>query len=212
VTRPIRFACLALALTAAAMAQDAAEIALPAPHTTGGKPLLQALRERKSSRAFAPDALPLATLSDLLWAAAGVNRDDGHRTFPTANNKQEIEVYAVLRQGVYLYDPKAHRLARVAAGDLRAGAGGQDFVAGAPLNLVYVTDYSKTPAESRARWPIFSAAAVGAISQNVYLFCASQGLAAVVRASVNGKALAEPLRLGPDREVVLAQTVGLPAK
>nr|WNX93924.1 SagB1 [uncultured bacterium] len=187
-------------------------MALPAPRTSGGKPLLQALKERKSSREFAADPLPVRVLSDLLWAAAGINREDGSRTAPTAHNKQEIEIYVALKQGLFLYEPKGHRLRLVAPGDLRGGTGTQDFVAGAPLNLVYVADFSKMAPGSKEERSLYSAADTGFISQNVYLFCASEGLATVVRASVNRNALAEPLRLGPDRVVVLAQSVGFPKK
>jgi SagB-type dehydrogenase family enzyme len=173
---------------------------------------MQALKLRKSAREFAPDPIPLRTLSDLLWAAAGINRDDGGRTAPTAHGKQEVEVWVVLEQGLYVYEPKPHRLHLVAPGDHRAATGTQDFVAKAPVNLVYVADLAKMAPASKEEKATYAAADVGFISQNVYLFCASEGLATVVRASVDRKALTEPLRLGPERVVVLAQSIGLPKK
>ena len=126
---------LALVLCAAtAIAQELAPIVLPPPQTAGGKPLMQALRLRATSREFAPDPLPPQTLSNLLWAAWGINRpDSGKRTAPSARNWQEIDVYAVMPQGVFLYDASAHRLKPVVAGDQRAAAGRQEFVREAPV-------------------------------------------------------------------------------
>jgi len=201
---------LILILAGAAVAQELQPIALPPPQMAGGLPLLQALRERQSQRAFAPDALPPQVLSNLLWAAWGISRpDSGKRTAPSAMNRQEMDVYVVLAQGAYLYEPKAHQLLPVAAGDLRALAGTQSYVAGAPVNLVYVARGATGSTEDQL---IFGGAHAGFISENVYLFCASEGLATVVRASVKRDALAQALKLGPDRKIILAQTVGYPAK
>jgi nitroreductase len=210
--RSIRIAGLALLLASLLTAQDSGDIALPAPDTSGGKPLMQVLKARRSSREFAPDKLPVRMLSNLLWAADGINRDDGGRTAPSAHGKQEVEVFVALEQGLFVYEPKGHRLRRVAAGDLRASTGTQDFVAGAPVNLVFVADLAKMAPASADEKARHSAAGAGFISQNVYLYCASEGLATVVRATVKGDALAGPLRLGPERVVVLAQSVGFPKK
>ena len=121
--------------------QELAPIALPLPQTDGGKPLMQALKLRATSRAFAPDPLPPQTLANLLWAAWGINRPaEGKRTAPSARNWQEIDVYAVMPQGVFLYDASAHRLKPVVAGDQRAAAGRQEFVREAPVTLVLVAD------------------------------------------------------------------------
>ncbi len=169
---------------------------------------MQALQARKSSREFSPEKLAPQVLSDLLWAAWGVNRPDGHRTAPSAHNRQEIEVYAALREGVYRYDAKAHRLDPVAEGDLRAATGTQDFVAGAPLNLVYVADLGRAAGNSEEEKASFSAMTAGAIAQNVYLYCASEGLATVVRASIDPAELAKTLKLGGNQRIILAQTVG----
>jgi SagB-type dehydrogenase family enzyme len=190
-----------------------AVVALPAPQVSGGMPLMQALAARRSQREFAREPLPPQVLSDLLWAAFGVNRAEGHgRTAPSAIGAQEIDVYAALAGGLYIYDPDAHRLARVAQVDARRVTGYQDFVDEAPLDLVYVADQAhlaNVPGEHRGA---YSAASAGAIAQNVYLYCASAGLATVVRGWFDRKALGAALGLSAQEHVVLAQTVGYPAK
>jgi nitroreductase len=187
-------------------AQELKPIQLPNPQTEGGKPLMQALKERKSGREFSPEKLPPQVLPNLLWAAWGINRPDGKRTAPSASNRQEIDVYVVTSEGVSLYDAKNNRLEPVAAGDFRAATGGQPFVGQAPLNLVYVADQAKTKNSDMAY------ADTGFISQNVYLYCASEGLTTVVRGSVDRAALAKVLKLRPDQLITLAQTVGYPKK
>lgn len=199
-----------LFLGVAAFAQTSQSIALPKPATEGGKPLMQALSERRSARAFSAQKLSMQVLSNLLWAAWGVNRPDGHRTAPSASNRQEIEIYVVLPEGAYLYDAKAHRLDEVVSGDWRAATGTQPFPATAALNLVYVADYAKMGKASDADKIFLSGANTGFISQNVYLYCASEGLATVVRASVNRDELAKVLKLRPDQKITLAQSVGYP--
>jgi len=204
-------ALLALALAAGSAAQDLAPVALPAPQTDGGKPLMQALKLRASARAFAPEPLPDQTLSNLLWAAWGINRpQEGKRTAPSARNWQEIDVLVVNATGTYVYDATAHALKPLAAGDLRALAGTQEFVKGAPLDLVYVADMSRMESGSDVQPMAYADAAF--IAQNVYLFCASEGLATVVRASVDRPALAKALKLRDSQLVVFAQTVGFPKK
>ena len=193
-------------------AQDLSDIALPGPRMEGGKPLMQALKDRQSTRAFSSEKLPIQVVADLLWAAAGINRaDSGKRTAPSAKNWQEVEVYAVTEDGAYLYDAKTNSLKAVAKGDLRKATGAQDFVTVAPLNLVYVADISKMKDATPEDQALYSGADTGFISQNVYLFCASEGLATVVHASVDRKALAEALKLGESKKITLAQTVGYPA-
>jgi SagB-type dehydrogenase family enzyme len=187
-------------------------IALPPPQVSGGMPLMQALAARRSQREFAPSPLPPQVLSDLLWSAFGINRREGHgRTAPSAIGAQEIDIYAALAGGLYIYDPDAHQLARVAQADARRVTGYQDFVDEAPLDLVYVADQAhlhNVPGEHRVA---YSAACAGAIAQNVYLYCASAGLATVVRGWLDRKALAAALGLSAQEHVVLAQTVGYPA-
>jgi SagB-type dehydrogenase family enzyme len=173
---------------------------------------MEAFGQRHSSRDFLPDPIGEQLLSDLLWAANGVNRTDGKRTAPSALNAQEIDIILVLPSGAYRYVPQGHSLKLVAASDVRTVTGYQDFVDTAPLDLVFVANHRRlalVPVDQRR---IYAAVAVGAISQNVYLFAASAGLATVIRAWINRAALAEALGLSPDEEVLLAQTVGLPAR
>ena len=202
----------AVLAAAAGFAGAVDSISLPKPQTQGGKPLMQALAERQSTRAFTEDKLSQQTLSNLLWAAFGVNRADGKRTAPSAMNWQEVQVYAVLPEAAYLYNAQANRLEPVATGDLRAATGAQDFVAKAPLTLIYVSDAARITSASEADRTVTAGIDVGFIAQNVYLFCASEGLGAVVRGSVNKAEMAKALKLGPKQTVVLAQTVGYPKR
>ena len=194
------------------LAETLDSLSLPKPDRQGGKPLMQALSNRSSAREFAPDALPEQVLSNLLWAGFGVNRPDGHRTAPSAMNRQTVDVYALTANGAYVYEGAGHRLRLVVGRDLRALAGTQSFVASAPVNLVYVSDYTKMASSSDSDKLLFSGAETGFISQNVYLYCASEGLATVVRASIDRAALAAALKLRPDQKITLAQTVGRPRK
>lgn len=187
-------------------------VPLPAAQRRGGRPLFEALMHRQSQREFAPDALTPQQLADVLWAAAGINRPDlGGRTSPSALNAQEVEVYAAMATGLYRYDPAAHALVRVAAADVRRVTGYQDFVDTAPLDLVYVADHARMKLVPAAQREAFAFAAAGAMAQNVYLCSASQGLAAVIRAWFDHRALGEAMGLGADHQLLLAQTVGLPA-
>ena len=174
-----------LALSAVLAAQGPAPVKLPAPKTDGGMPLMQALKARHSEREFGRETLSPQVLSNLLWAAWGINRPDGHRTAPSASNKQEIEIYVTLPDGAFAWDAKTNTLNPVAAGDLRGATGTQPFPATAALNLVYVADMTKAgrPATDPQQAMNIGADA-GVIVQNVYLFCASDGLVSVVRASV----------------------------
>jgi len=185
-------------------------IELPKPQTEGGKPLMQALKARQSSRQFSNKKIPLDVLSNLLWAAVGINRPDGRRTAPTANNRQEISIYAAMSDGFYLYDAKANTLNQVLTEDIRAATGTQPFVAGAPLNLIYVADFSKMATTSELDRTLYSAADTGFISQNVYLFCASEGMATVVRGLVDRARLSKIMNLKENQRIILAQTVGYP--
>ncbi|WP_241673184.1 SagB/ThcOx family dehydrogenase [Lacisediminimonas profundi] len=201
---------LALALAGGALAAPKS-IRLPEPQTTGGKPLMQVLKERRTARDFKGDPLPPQTLSNLLWAAFGVNRPaSGGRTAPSAHDVQEIDVYVVLPDGAYLYDARGNALELVRAGDLRGLTGMQPFVKDAPVSLVYVSDYRKFTRDSEADKAFYSAADAGHISQNVYLFGASEGLAVMVRAYIDKPALAKALGLKPYQHIVLAQSVGYP--
>lgn len=191
---------------------NAQDILLPAAKKTGGLPLMEALNERHSSREFSPEELPLQTLANLLWAAYGINRPDASkRTVPSSQNFQEIEVYVALKTGLYRYVAKKNMLLQVHKNDIRANTGKQDFVASAPVNLIYVANPSKlpenTPMESYLKT---SFANTGFIVQNVYLFCASEGLNVVVRGYFDGDELAKAMRLPKTHQITLTQTVGFP--
>lgn len=189
-----------------------APIKLPEPQKTGGMPLMEALSKRTTSRAYSAKELDLQTLSNLLWAAFGVTRDDGRRTAPSAVNWQEIDIYVCLQKGVYLYNALQNQLEFYMKGDIREATGKQPFVKDAPVNLVFVADYTRMGdrTEDVKKW--YSSADVGFISQNVYLFCASEGLATVVRGMVDKEELKKLMNLRPDQHVVFAQTVGYPAE
>ena len=208
----IRKVLLALMLIPAALlcAQELKPVALPAPQTTGGKPLMEVLKARQSTRAFTDRKLEPQVLSNLLWAAWGINRADGRRTAPSASNRQEMTIYVVMAEAAYQWDAVTNALNPVAPGDLRAATGTQEWVAQAPLNLVYVADFSKFKGSDDDGKNATANADTGFISQNVYLFCASEGLGTVVRGSTDRVALAKALNLRPEQRVILAQTVGYP--
>ena len=192
-------------------AQESKLIKLPAPQIEGGKPLMQALKERKSSREFSLKELPLQIISDLLWAADGINRQDsGHRTAPSAMNMQEIDIYIAKADGLYLFDAKENMLMPVVAADIRALTGNQPFVKDAPVNLIFVADLKKMSKPSAEMVDFYAATDTGFISENVYLYCASAGLATVVRGWVDKPVLAKAMKLRNNQKIILAQTVGYP--
>jgi len=187
-------------------------IKLPKPQMDGGKPLMKALKERKSTREFSEKKLSEQVLSNLLWAAYGINRPEtGGRTAPSPMDVEDISIYVALEEGFYIYDAKANELNLVVDKDLRADTGKQSFVGKAPLNLVYVSDYSKFGKfkEFVDQW---SGVDCGAIVQNVYLYCASEGLATVVRGMLDRESLAKKIGLKENQKIILAQTVGYPGK
>jgi len=195
-----------------AAAQELKSVALPKPRTEGGKPLMEALKARQSTRAFGSEKLSPQMLSDLLWAAFGVNRPGGRRTAPSAHNWQEIDIYVALSEGTYVYNAIANTLEPVAAGDLRAATGGQGFVKDAAANLVYVSDFSRMSGIAENEKLFWTGADAGFIGQNVYLFCASSGLVTVIRGTVDQPLLAKAFKLRPAQHILLAQSVGYPAK
>jgi nitroreductase len=201
-----------MAVGGVASAQAAKAIELPPPRGQGGKPLIEALRLRRSIRQYAPRALPLQVLSDLLWAANGINRSaSGDRTAPYWRHIMVIDICAALADGIWLYDPKAHRLLPYLDRDIRAETGTQDFVGLAPLNLVYVAHGERMgdiPSQDRR---LYASVDTGFIGQNVYLFCASEGLATVFRAALDDERLARTMGLPTGQFVTFAQTVGYPA-
>ena len=193
-------------LSDGAMAQN---VKLPEPDKKGGMPLMQALNERSSHREFNSKELTLDHLSGLLWAACGINRqENGKRTAPSAMNWQDVKVYVFMKSGIYLYSEADHQLELIKDGDHRAAAGSQDFVAAAPVNLVYVSDLSLMKQAAEKDKEFYAGFDTGFISQNVYLFCASEGLNTVVRASVDREALHLLMELKPEQHVVAGQTVG----
>ncbi len=216
--REVNLGILSTAAAAAAslaastsIAQTRQSIDLPPPVMEGGKSLMQALKERKTIRDYLDRPLSNQDLSNLLWAAWGVNRpqSDG-RTAPRWRDAYLLDIYLVRADGVWLYEPKSHRLTFHMAGDLRRQATtGQPFVATAPLNLVYAFDTSKMPNATDAEKNATSGATAGVTGQNVYLYCASAGLATVFRESVPA-ALAKTLQLPPGQIIQFGQTVGYP--
>ena len=164
---------------------------------------MQALNERKSTRTFSDKELTIKQVSELLWAANGFNRDD-KRTAPTANNRQELELYVVMKSGVFFYDAKNHTLKEIKKGDFRSQTGSQDFVGKAALNVIFVSDKDKASSEH------YAYTSCGFVSQNIYLYCASEGLGSVVRGSFNKDELSKLLNLKPNQQVLLTQTVGNP--
>ena len=193
------------------LAQNDKIIKLLPPQTEIGKPLMQALKLRHSDREFNIKSLPLQELSNLIWAADGINRiETEKRTAPTAMNKQEVDVYLAMQDGLYIYLPKEHSLKLVLKEDIRSLAGKQDFVKDAPLNLIYVADFSKMGEGKIEDKIVYSAADVGFIAQNVYLYCASQGLNVVIRAFIDKEVLSQKMNLKPEQKIILSQTVGYP--
>ncbi len=204
---------LTLTLPPATLRAEGPEtISLPAPQTQGGKPLMEALKERRTTRDFKPDKLPPQLLANLLWAGFGINRPDtGHRTAPSAMNAQDIDLYAALPEGLFLYDAKANQLRTLSAQDLRSRSNGQPFFKNAPLVLIYVADLSRfTRAQDQMR-PVYADFDAGCISQNVYLYCASAGLATVVF-DLDRPPLAAAMKLKPEQRIVMAQAVGFPSQ
>ena len=194
-------------------AEELKPIQLLKPQVDKGRPLMQVLKDRSSSRSFSKEKLPMQVLSNLLWAGVGVNRTDtGKRTAPSAMNRQEIDIYVATADGLYLYDAKAHVLNPILSEDIRAMTGTQEYVKDAAINLIYVADYSKMGTSTKEDKDIYSSADTGFISENVYLYCASEGLATVVRGSIDRQALAKVMRLRPDQKIILAQSVGYPKK
>ena len=186
-------------------------VALPPPGKDGGMPLMQALWQRQSQREFGTQPLPETMLGELLWATAGVNRPAlGGRTAPSAMNSQEVDVFVALPSGLYLYDAAAHALRLEVPSDIRGITGYQDFTDEAALDLVFVADHRRMTLVPAAQREAYAFTAAGAMAQNLYLYCASQGLATVIRAWLDRHALAQAMELGADQQVLLAQTVGYP--
>jgi nitroreductase len=198
-------------------------IILPKPVLKGGDTVVNALRKRKTTREIGEKKISIQMLSNLLWAAAGINRKKGPfgipgRTAGSASNSQEINVYAAMTEGVYLYEPETHSLAPIAAGDFRKMAIGRgQGPAGmkAPVRLIYAADLDKfskagfqepglqNPETQKSYYYVDT----GMIAANVYLFAASHGLAAWFH-NCDKEGLAAKLNLSNDQRVLFGQTVG----
>ena len=196
------------------LAQENQTMKLPQPQLESGMPLMQALHARKSTREFSSEKLPSQVLSNLLWAAFGINRPEtGGRTAPSTRNWQDIDIYVTTADGLYLFDAKNHTLNMIQTQDIRALTGTQDFVGHAPVNLIYVSDYTRMDSDSSPEDRQTDAAIdTGFIGENVYLYCASTGLATVVRGSIDKDILAKAMKLKSTQEIVAAQSVGYPKK
>lgn len=193
------------------------DISLPAPDKTGGKPLMQALSERQTIRTFTKDNLTYQQISDLLWAGWGINRMDAKkRTAPSSRNVQEIDIYVALPEGLFIYDALSNTLKQVHNRDIRSLCGTQDFVATAPLNLVYVADLGKLNKkegdEIKDSDLLSSYINTGFIAQNIYLYCASANLGCVVRGMVPKDKLATEMGLRKNQVIIVSQTIGVPQK
>lgn len=178
-------------------------IQLLAPDTLTGMPLMQAISRRKTDREFESKNLSLKHLSEILWVANGINRANGKRTVPSAMARYPIQTYAILSNGIYFYNVNKHQLEPVVKGDYRSIAGTQTFVENAPLNLLYI-------AKAQNEKDTYTGAMLdsGYCGQNVYLYCASEGLKTVVRGKANQEELFKALKIESGYKFILAQTVG----
>jgi len=211
------FTIIILILNSVFFIANSQDILLPTPDKTGGKPLMQALNERQSVRSFTKENLTMNQLSDLLWAGWGINRPaDKKRTAPSSMNIQEIDVYIALQSGLYLYDAELNQLKQIHNKDIRSSCGTQDFVADAPVNLVYVADLGKMGKKEgdiiKESDLLSSYANTGFIAQNVYLYCASANLGCVIRGMVPKDKLAPEMGLRSNQVIILSQTIGIPKK
>jgi SagB-type dehydrogenase family enzyme len=208
-------ALLALPILTYGGAQDLKMIKLDAPDKTRGLPVMEALSVKASVRDWSGKDLSLQDLSDLLWAADGINRPDGKRTASSAMNAQDVDIYAFMKDGVYLYDAKAHALVPVLAGDHRAeilparpagGPGGAATLA--PIQLILVSDISRFARGEMATKLEWAAIDTGIVSQNISIFCAGTGLATRPRASMDRAKIKELLKLSDTQLPLLNHPVG----
>ena len=205
--RKVQLFLICLVLSATAFAADKV-IKLPKPNLNRAGTVMKALSERHSAREYASKALSLADLSDLLWAANGINRPDSG-TAPSAMNKQDVDVYVILQEGSYLYDAKNHQLNLVAEGDHRgAVAGGQAFVKVAPVSLVLISDVSRLGDARKAQTQLMGAVDAGIVSQNISIFCSAAKLATVPRASMDAAQLKKVLKLKESQIPLMNHPVG----
>lgn len=207
--RKVQLLLLCLFISMATFAADKV-IRLPKPNLNRNSEVMQAFANRHSTREYAAKALTLTDLSDLLWAANGINRpEEGKRTAPSAMNKQDVDVYVVLPEGIYLYEAKAHQLNLVAEGDHRgAVAGGQAFVKSAPVSLLLVSDLSRLGDAKNTHTQLMGAVDAGIVSQNISIFCSAAKLATVPRASMDTAKLKSVLKLTDTQLPLMNHPVG----
>ncbi len=187
-------------------------IKLPKPKMDGGMPLMEALSKRQSLRNFdSTKELSLQMLSNLLWAADGINRaETGKRTAPSAVNWQHIEIYVSLKSGIYFFNHLSNELEMILVGDYRKDMGKQSFVADAPLVIVFVSNHDKMEGASEKAMEFYGATDCGNVSQNVYLFCTSESLSTVVIGMIDREKISKLLNLKDAQKVILCQPVGYP--
>lgn len=192
--------------------QENKVIKLPEPQLDKGIPLMQAFEKRHSTRNFSERDIPMQELANLLWAANGINRkESGKRTVPTARNRQDIDVYVCNKEGVFRYDAQEHALVTINNHDIRSMTGTQAYVATAPANLIIVSDLDKMEGDRESNLQTANVEA-GFVSQDIYLYCASENMATVVRGSIDRDKLAVEMELKPNQYIVVGQTVGYPAE
>ncbi len=193
-------------------AQEMKPIPLPEPQMQGGKPLMEALKARQSAQQFSSEKLSPQVLSNLLWAAAGINRSDGKRTSPTASNKQELDLYVATADGLFMYEPKTPALLPILTDDIRAQTGNQAYLKDAAVVLIYVSDYARMTKGTEETMLINATAGASLAAQNVYLFGASTGLAVRVRSNIDRPMLSKVMKLRPEQKITLDQAVSYPKK
>ena len=205
------FLVFCVLLTIPSLAQEMKPVQLPDPKLDQSKPLMQAIKDRKTTREYSPENLTTQTLSNLLWAASGINRpDSGRRTAPSAKNWQEIDVYVATTTGMYLYDPKGNALVPIVTGDIRSLTYTQAPFKDAPIHLVYIADLEKMGEGEEGSKLVLAAMDTGFVAENVYLYCASEGLNTGFRVSIDKAKLAQALYLRPTQRIMGAQSIGLP--
>lgn len=202
---------IAVSICSIAAAVSAKEIILPKPDLKSGRPLMECFSLRRSSRNFADKALPVQMISEILFAADGINRPDGHKTVPTAMNRQNQTIYAVTADAVYFYNNKKHSLVPINKGDFRKDCGMQSFHRTAPLIIVFVSDMAAI-GNTAAEKAMYAGNHSGSASQNVYLYAASKGLSTVICGSIKKDVLKKVLKLKGAQQAVFSQPIGYPAK
>jgi SagB-type dehydrogenase family enzyme len=186
-------------------------IDLPVAQKTGGMPLMEALAKRTSVRAYDTTEISIQQLSNLLWASFGVNRPDGRRTAPSANNKQEMEIYVLLKTGAYVYDAHNNRLIQVINEDIRSQVGDLRF-SEAPVQLIFIADLMKRGGNNDEEKLKTANIDCGYISQNTYLYCTSEGLVTLARGGFKKDLLSIKLNLRPEQRIIITHPVGFPKK